>query len=74
MSLYRDIERGGRLEVDLATNHKLRIMDKDQTRKVVVQLIYKRGHKFARLAIDAPDDVSVEVFPPDGVIFPVEGL
>lgn len=68
MPLYHDIEKGGRLEVDLHTNHKLKITNGDATKKVVVQLIYKRGHKYARLAIDAPEDVGVEVLPPDGVI------
>lgn len=78
MSLFRDLERGGRLEVDLKTNHKLRFLDGEgddgEPRKVVVQLIYKRGNKYARLAIDAPPDVSVEVLPPDGVRFADEGL
>jgi len=68
MSLYRDVEKGGRLEVDLKTNHKLKFTNGDQSQKVVVQLIYKRGNKYARLAIDAPPDVGVEVLPPDGVI------
>jgi len=68
MSLYRDVEKGGRLEVDLKTNHKLKFTNGDESQKVVVQLIYKRGNKYARLAIDAPPDIGVEVLPPDGVI------
>ena len=68
MPLYHDLERGSRLEVDLKTNHKLRLTNGDASKKVTVQLIYKRGNKYARLAIDAPDDVGVEVLPPDGVI------
>ena len=68
MTLYRDLERGGRLEVDLKTNHKLKITNGDASQKVSVKLIFKRGNKFACLAIDAPEDVGVEVFPPDGVI------
>ena len=67
MALMRDLETGGTVEIDLSTNHKLKIVDSRDGRKVTVQLIYKRGNKFARLAIDAPDDVSVEVVPPDGV-------
>ena len=73
MSLYRDIPVGGRLEVDLATNHKLRLSDKNGDTKVVVRLVYKRGNKHARLAIDAPESVGVEVLPPDGVIIAAEG-
>jgi len=61
------------VEIDLLTNHKLRVSDENSGRKVTVQLIYKRGNKFARLAIDAPVDVSVEVLPPDGVAFRNEG-
>jgi hypothetical protein len=72
MSLFRDVEIGGQMEVDLSTNHKLRLTDSD-SRKVVVKLVYKRGNKFARLAIDAPDDVVVEVLPPDGVTLAAEG-
>lgn len=64
---------GGRLEIDLATNHKLRLTDENGTKKVIVQLIYKRGNKHARLSIDAPDNVGVEVLPPDGVIIAAEG-
>ncbi len=64
MTLYRDLERGGRLEVDLKTNHKLKLTNGDSSQKVSVKLIFKRGNKFARLAIDAPDDVGVEVLPP----------
>ena len=74
MSLFRDIELGGRLELDLKTNHKLRFTDMLNPRKVVVRLIYKRGNKYARLAIDAPEDVAIEVLPPDGVIFQEEGV
>ena len=73
MSLYRDIPVGGRLEIDLASNHKLRLTDENGTKKVIVQLIYKRGNKHARLSIDAPDNVGVEVLPPDGVIIAAEG-
>jgi len=68
VSLYRDVEKGGRLEVDLKTNHKLKFTNGDESQKVIVQLIYKRGNKYARLAIDAPPDIGVEVLPPDGVI------
>jgi len=68
MTLYRDLERGGRLEVDLKTNHKLKLTNGDDTQKVTVKLIFKRGNKFARLAIEAPPEVGVEVLPPDGVI------
>jgi len=68
MTLYRDLERGGRLEVDLKTNHKLKFTNGDASQKVSVKLIFKRGNKYARLAIDAPEDVGVEVLPPDGVI------
>lgn len=67
MTLYHDLERGSRLEVDLHTNHKLKFTNSDKSKKVTVRLIYKRGNKYARLAIDAPDDVGVEVLPPDGV-------
>jgi len=72
VALFRDVECGGQVEVDLSTNHKLKFTDSD-SRKVVVKLIYKRGNKFARLAIDAPDDVVVEVLPPDGVQLAPEG-
>lgn len=68
MAMYHDLEKGSRLQVDLKTNHKLKITNGDQSQKVVVQLIYKRGNKYARLAIDAPPEVGVEVLPPDGVI------
>ncbi len=64
MTLYRDLERGGRLEVDLKTNHKLRLTNGDNGLKVTVKLIFKRGNKFARLAIEAPPEVGVEVLPP----------
>jgi hypothetical protein len=73
MALMRDLERGGKVLIDLKTNHKLGIDDEDGDRQVTVQLVYKRGNKFARLAIDAPSDISVEVLPPDGVAFPNEG-
>lgn len=68
MPLFHDLERGSRLEVNLHTNHKLKFTNGDETQKVTVQLIYKRGNKYARLAIDAPPEVGVEVLPPDGVI------
>lgn len=64
MTLYHDLEMGSRLEVDLRTNHKIRLTNGDGTKKVTVQLIYKRGNKYARLAIEAPPDVAVEVLPP----------
>ncbi len=64
MTLYHDLERGSRLEVDLRTNHKIRLTNGDSSKKVTVQLIYKRGNKYARLAIEAPADVGVEVLPP----------
>jgi len=68
MPLFHDLEVGSRLSVDLFTNHKLKITNGDDSKKVVVQLIYKRGNKYARLAIDAPEEVRVELLPPDGVI------
>lgn len=68
MAMYHDLERGSRLEVDLKTNHKLKFTNGDKSQKVTVQLIYKRGNKYARLAIEAPPEVGVEVLPPDGVI------
>ena len=73
MPLYHDLEKGSRLQVDLHTNHKLKITNGDASKKVVVQLIYKRGNKYARLAIDAPEDIGVEVLPPDGVIVATRG-
>ena len=74
MSMYHDLEKGSRLEVDLKTNHKLKFTNGDESQKVTVQLIYKRGNKYARLAIDAPPDVGVEVLPPDGVIVARPGV
>ena len=66
--MYHDLERGSRLQVDLKTNHKIKFTNGDNSQKVTVQLIYKRGNKYARLAIEAPPEVGVEVLPPDGVI------
>lgn len=68
MAMYHDLERGSRLEVDLKTNHKIKLTNGNESQKVTVQLIYKRGNKYARLAIEAPPGVGVEVLPPDGVI------
>lgn len=73
MTLYRDIERGGRLELDLKTNHKLKLSNGDDSKKVTVKLVFKRGNKYARLAIEAPEDVGVEVLPPDGVMIAEAG-
>ena len=64
MGLMRDVEMGASLEIDFNTNHKLRITEGD--RVVTITALYKRGSKFTRVRIEAPDDVKILALPPDG--------
>jgi hypothetical protein len=68
MALMRDVEMGGSLVIDLNTNHKLRVTDGD--RVITFTPLYKRGGKYARIKVEAPDDVTIIALPPDGVLLP----